>query len=57
MGEAKKRKEAGLAPKKKKSNPNQLNILKRYPRLPFYAAILLTIFLIIDWIKLNAVGH
>ena len=59
MGEAKKRREAGLPPKSKKSTskPNKLNLLVRYPRLPLYIGLLFGIFLITDWIRLNAVGH
>tara|TARA_Y100001968_G_scaffold228567_1_gene211359 strand:- start:147 stop:326 length:180 start_codon:yes stop_codon:yes gene_type:complete len=59
MGEAKKRREAGLPPKKKKPDgkSNSNNLLAKYPRLPLYVGLLFAIFLIIDWIRLNSVGH
>ncbi len=59
MGEAKRRKEAGLAPKtpKNKLQSNSINLLVKYPRLPLYIGFLFGIFLIFDWIRLNAVGH
>ena len=59
MGEAKRRKEAGLAPKttKKESKPSSLNLLVKYPRLPLYIGIIFGVYLIFDWIRLNASGH
>ncbi len=58
MGEAKRRKKAGLAPKilKKESKSNSLNLLVKYPRLPLYIGVLFGIYLIFDWIKLNSAG-
>ena len=59
MGEARKRKEAGLPPKTKKSegSTNPLNLLSKYPRLPLYIGLLFGVSLIIDWIRLNLIGH
>ncbi len=59
MGEAKRRKEAGLAPKTpiKEPKSNSLNLLVKYPRLPLYLGLAFGIFLIFDWVRLNAVGH
>tara|TARA_Y100001968_G_scaffold16333_1_gene13028 strand:- start:96 stop:275 length:180 start_codon:yes stop_codon:yes gene_type:complete len=59
MGEAKKRKEAGLPPKtkKSKSKSKSLSLLSKYPRLPLYIGLLFGVFLIFDWIRLNAVGY
>ncbi len=59
MGEAKRRKEAGLGPKiaKKKSKPHSLNLLVKYPRLPLYIGLVFGVYLVFDWIRLNAVGR
>ncbi len=59
MGEAKRRKQAGLAPKttKKDKKSSSLNLLTKYPSLPLYAGLLFAVYLIIDWIRLNAVGR
>ena len=56
MGEAKRRKEAGLAPKapKKESKSKSPNLLVKYPRLPLYIGLLFGIYLIFDWIRLNS---
>ncbi len=56
MGEAKRRKEAGLAPKspkipKKESKSVSLNVLAKYPRLPLYLGLIFGIYLIFDVIK------
>ncbi len=53
MGEAKRRKEAGLAPKttKKETTSDNLNILARYPRLGIYLGIAFVIYLIYDVIS------
>ena len=55
MGEAKRRKEAGLAPKttkkESKSKSKSLNLLVKYPRLPLYLGILFGSYLIFDVIK------
>ena len=52
MGEAKRRKDAGLAPKtKKESKSNSLNLLVKYPRLPLYAGLLFGIYLIFDIVQ------
>ena len=59
MGEAKRRKEQGLAPKgPKKSEPKvkRQNLLAKYPRLPLYVGLLFAIYLIFDWIRLNSTG-
>ncbi len=58
MGEAKKRREAGLPPKTKKSEakPKSVNLLVKYPRLPLYIGIVFAIYLIFDYIKLNSAG-
>ena len=57
MGEAKRRKEKGLAPKKQKTMPKSSpNLLTKYPRLPLYIGLLFTIYLIFDWIRLNSSG-
>ena len=58
MGEAKRRKEAGLAPKtlKKKSTSKPTNLLVEYPRLPLYIGLFFGIYLIFDWIRLNSAG-
>tara|TARA_B100000700_G_C14360450_1_gene541274 strand:- start:22 stop:201 length:180 start_codon:yes stop_codon:yes gene_type:complete len=59
MGEAKRRKEAGLSPKtiKKESKSTSLNLLARFPRLPLYLGLIFGVFLIFDWIRLNTVGR
>ena len=56
MGEAKRRQQAGLAPKttQKASNSSSPNLLVRYPRLPLYVGLLFGIYLIFDWIRLNS---
>ena len=53
MGEAKRRKQKGLAPKspKKKAQTNSLNLLAKYPRLPLYLGLVFGIYLIFDVIK------
>jgi len=56
MGEAKRRKEKGLAPKKAKRESSPPNLLKRFPRFPLYIGIALAIYLVFDWIKLNSAG-
>ncbi len=59
MGEARRRKEQGLAPKgpkKSDSTVKRQNILVKYPRLPLYVGIIFAIYLIIDWIRLNSTG-
>ena len=50
MGEAKRRKEAGLAPKakKKEAKSNSYNILAKYPRLGLYIGAVFVIYLIYD---------
>tara|TARA_Y100001968_G_C18732200_1_gene425033 strand:+ start:36 stop:212 length:177 start_codon:yes stop_codon:yes gene_type:complete len=58
MGEAKRRREKGLAPKNPKPSskvPSQ-NLLARYPRIPLYLGLILGVYLIFDWIKLNSSG-
>tara|TARA_B100000700_G_C15047532_1_gene858660 strand:+ start:896 stop:1072 length:177 start_codon:yes stop_codon:yes gene_type:complete len=56
MGEAKRRRAKGLAPKAKKIETKDapLNIFIKYPRAPLYIGIIFAIYLIIDWIKLNS---
>ncbi len=57
MGEAKRRREQGLAPKgpkKEELKSRQFNLLTKYPRLPLYIGVLFGIYLIFDWIKLNS---
>tara|TARA_Y100001968_G_C18775512_1_gene444185 strand:- start:175 stop:372 length:198 start_codon:yes stop_codon:yes gene_type:complete len=58
MGEAKRRKEKGLAPKtpKKESKPYSPNLLVKYPRLPLYLGLIFGLYLIYDWIRLNSSG-
>ena len=58
MGEAKRRKEQGLAPRspKKESKSKFLNIFTKYPRLPLYLGVFLAVYLIFDWIRLNSPG-
>ena len=59
MGEAKRRKQQGLAPKGPKisdSNPKRQNLLVKYPRLPLYVGLIFAIYLIFDWIRLNSTG-
>ncbi len=54
MGEAKRRKTQGLAPKsQKKPTSNPKKLLTKYPRLPLYLIGLFMTYLIFDWIKLN----
>ncbi len=49
MGEAKRRKEQGLAPKNlKKSKSKSQGILKKFPRLPIYLGGLFILYLIFD---------
>ncbi len=58
MGEARRRKEQGLAPKTTKTEPTKksLNLLVKYPRLPLYIGLIFGVYLIIDWIRLNSAG-
>ena len=56
MGEAKRRKEQGLAPKSRKIKESKSNFMTKYPRLPVYFGVVLVIYLIFDWIKLNSAG-
>ena len=58
MGEAKRRKEKGLAPKtpKEVSKSKSPGLLIKYPRLPLYVGLLFGLYLIFDWIKLNSAG-
>ena len=56
MGEAKRRKEQGLPPKKQKKEKNQenlnsLNALFKGPRLVFYLAAAFVIYLIYDVVQ------
>tara|TARA_Y100001968_G_scaffold330367_1_gene382050 strand:- start:1374 stop:1544 length:171 start_codon:yes stop_codon:yes gene_type:complete len=53
MGEAKRRKELGLAPKAKKQEPKKPSqgLFVKYPRLPLYLIGLFVVILIIDLIK------
>ncbi len=53
MGEAKRRKEAGLKPKTKKIKNTQrnLNLLAKYPRIGLYLAVAFVIYLIFDVIQ------
>tara|TARA_B100000700_G_scaffold119880_1_gene134640 strand:- start:52 stop:222 length:171 start_codon:yes stop_codon:yes gene_type:complete len=53
MGEAKRRKEKGLSPKRKKSSSksDSLGLFMKYPRLPLYLVGFFVIFLIFDLIK------
>lgn len=50
MGEAKRRRQAGLAPRtpKKESESNSFNFLARYPRLGLYLGASFVIYLIYD---------
>ncbi len=49
MGEAKRRKEKGLAPKSlKASKSTSLSLFVRYPRLPLYLIVLFIVVLIVD---------
>ncbi len=50
MGEAKRRKEQGLAPRnpKKKTDTKNLNVLDKYPRLGLYLGAAFVIYLIYD---------
>ena len=49
MGEAKRRKDQGLAPKtKKESKSKPLNVLSKYPRLGLYLGVAFVIYLIYD---------
>ena len=50
MGEAKRRKEKGLAPRtsKKVSKPTSLNVLAKYPRLGLYLGVAFVLYLIYD---------
>ncbi len=50
MGEARRRKEAGLPPKitKQKESSNSLNLLAKYPRLGIYLGALFVLYLIYD---------
>tara|TARA_B100000700_G_C14984566_1_gene828131 strand:- start:1017 stop:1193 length:177 start_codon:yes stop_codon:yes gene_type:complete len=52
MGEAKRRKEAGLEPKrpKEKSKSKNLNLLAKYPRMGLYLGAAFLIYLIYDLI-------
>ncbi|ABX09389.1 hypothetical protein [Prochlorococcus marinus] len=56
MGEAKRRQDQGLAPKNpnKDLRPKAPGLLIKFPRLPLYLGVLLAIYLIFDWIKLNS---
>mgnify|MGYP001368121284 CR=1 FL=1 len=56
MGEAKRRKGQGLAPKspRKKSPSDSQKLFTKYPRLPLYLVAIFVIYLIFDWIKLNS---
>jgi len=53
MGEAKRRKQQGLAPKttKKESKSNSQNIFSKYPRLGLYLGAVFVIYLIYDVIR------
>ena len=56
MGEAKRRKELGLAPKGSKvsvSKTENKTILSRYPYLPGIVIILILFALVFDWTKFN----
>ncbi len=55
MGEAKRRKEKGLPPKKKKvmKKSTSSNPLTKYPRLPLYIGLAFGIYLIFDLVKFN----
>ena len=50
MGEAKRRKEAGLAPKTPKKESESSNILTKYPRLGLYLGGAFVVYLIYDLI-------
>ncbi|KGG16122.1 hypothetical protein EV06_0831 [Prochlorococcus sp. MIT 0602] len=53
MGEAKRRKEQGLAPKaaKKRSKPDSISLLVKYPALPYLIIGIILIYLVYDLIK------
>tara|TARA_Y100001968_G_scaffold229026_1_gene211805 strand:- start:394 stop:564 length:171 start_codon:yes stop_codon:yes gene_type:complete len=53
MGEAKRRKELGLKPKKKnsKEKSSSQRLFAKYPRLPLYLISLFIIIFIVDLIK------
>ncbi|AAP99704.1 hypothetical protein EV11_0859 [Prochlorococcus sp. SS52] len=53
MGEAKRRKEQGLAPKtiKKESKSDSLNLFVKYPRLPYILVSIGVIYLLFDLIR------
>ncbi len=54
MGEARRRKEQGLAPKgpkKSKKKDGSQNLFVKYPRLPYILVLLGIIYLIFDLIK------
>jgi len=52
LGEAKRRKEQGLVPKKKKgTQSNSLNFFSKYPRLVIYLGASFAIYLIYDFIR------
>ena len=52
MGEAKRRKEQGLAPKTKKaSKEDSVSLFVKYPRLPYIIVGLIVIYLIFDLVK------
>tara|TARA_Y100001968_G_scaffold292692_1_gene298092 strand:- start:18171 stop:18341 length:171 start_codon:yes stop_codon:yes gene_type:complete len=52
MGEAKRRKDQGLAPKtQKKSRPDSSNLFSRYPMMPYFLIASFIIFLIVDLVK------
>ncbi len=58
MGEAKRRKEAGLSPKspKKESKSNSFNLIAKYPRLGLYLGAAFVIYLIYDVIHYYTQG-
>ena len=58
MGEAKRRKAAGLAPKTPKKEPKSksLNVLAKYPRLGLYLGAAFVIYLIYDVIQYYSKG-